>query len=87
MFRAVPISEEIYNKFSNNTQNTGQIRESLPQEYLNYAIGQLFPNSYYAVIDKYFQVIRTDSNSILSAKLIIKLKQNNNVPQGKIYIN
>ena len=56
----------------------------MPYTYVKYGIGQSFNNSYYAVVDKYFQVIRTDSISILEAKSIMKLYQNNNLTEGLI---
>ena len=84
---AVPISQEIYNNYSNNTINTGQINVSKPYSYFNYRIGNKFPNSYYAVVDKYFQVIRTDSSSILESKLIIRMNKNNNLKEGRKHLN
>ena len=84
MFRAAPISAEIFLIYQNNTNNTGQINVNPPYSFSNYGIGQPFNESYYAVIDKYFQVIRTDSKSVLEAKQILQLDKNNNATEGRI---
>ena len=83
MYRAVPISYQLYQKYSPNIENTGQIKPSPQYSFQKYGIGDSFDDSYFAVVDKYFQIIRSDSKSILEGKKILKLTRNNNLPQGK----
>lgn len=82
MYRAIPISYQLFQKYANNTENTGQIKSNPQYAFQKYGIGDSFDDSYFAVVDKYFQVIRTDSKSILEGKKISKLSRNNNYTHG-----
>jgi len=83
MYRAIPISNQLYKKYSNNIENTGQIKANPQYSFQKYGIGDSFDDSYFAVVDKYFQVIRSDTKSILEGKKISKLSRNNNLTFGK----